>query len=73
MAKKDFLLYTFVILLVGVGLGMTWRAHQVEPRLNQKIATLERQKRELAQEYTDASVRLTLIEKRLRIKHKKGG
>ena len=42
--RSEFLIYTLVILLAGVGLGMAWRANQVEPGLRAKIAAVEREK-----------------------------
>ena len=45
MLKRELLIYTFFILLGGIGLGMAWRAHQVEPPLRAKVATLEREGR----------------------------
>ena len=39
MLKSELLIYTLVILLVGVGLGMAWRANQLEPTLRAKIAS----------------------------------
>ena len=41
MLKSEFVIYTLLILFIGLGLGMAWRANQVEPNLKTKIATLE--------------------------------
>lgn len=42
MSKSDFLIYTIFILLIGLGLGMFWRANQVEPNLKAQIILLEK-------------------------------
>ena len=46
MSKSNFLIYTFFILLIGLGLGMIWGANQVEPILKKQIAILEKSKSE---------------------------
>ncbi len=48
MLKSEFLLYTFFILLTGLGLGMVWRAYQVESHLKAQIVLLETSRSELA-------------------------
>src|SRR4030042_3432916 len=41
MSKSDFVIYTIFILLIGLGLGMVWRANQIELILKKRVATLE--------------------------------
>ena len=45
--KCEFVIYTLFILLVGLGLGMAWRANQVEPNLKAQIATFENSRAKL--------------------------
>ena len=48
MLRRDFVIYTFLILLIGLGLGMFWRANQVEPHLKAQIDILSKSRSELA-------------------------
>lgn len=48
MLKGEFVIYTFLILLIGLGFGMFWRANQVEPNLKAQIVVLEKSADELA-------------------------
>jgi len=47
MLKSEFVIYTLLILFIGLGLGMAWRANQVEPNLKAQIATLENSRAKL--------------------------
>jgi len=47
MLKSEFVIYTLLILFIGLGLGMVWRANQVEPNLKAQIATLENSRAKL--------------------------
>ncbi len=42
LLESKFIIYTLVILFIGLVLGMVWRANQVEPHLEAQIAILER-------------------------------
>jgi hypothetical protein len=48
MLKEEFVIYTLFILFLGLGVGMAWRANQVEPRLKAQIAIFEKSGSELA-------------------------
>jgi hypothetical protein len=48
MLKGEFVIYTFLILLIGLGLGMFWRANQVEPNLKAQISIMEKSRSEWA-------------------------
>ena len=48
MLKGEFVIYTLLILFIGLGLGMFWRANQVEPNLKAQIAIFEKSRSELA-------------------------
>lgn len=48
MLKGEFVIYTLLILIIGLGLGMFWRANQVEPNLKAQIVVLEKSAGELA-------------------------
>lgn len=47
MLKSEFLIYTLFILFLGLGLGMAWRASQVEPNLKAQIEILSNARSEL--------------------------
>jgi len=47
LLKSEFVIYTLFILFIGLGLGMAWRANQVEPNLKAQIATLENSRAKL--------------------------
>lgn len=46
--NSEFVIYTLFILLVGLGLGMAWRAGQVEPNLKAQVHMLSKFGSELA-------------------------
>jgi len=48
MLKEEFVIYTLLILFIGLGLGMFWRARQVEPNLKAQINMLSKSRSELA-------------------------
>jgi hypothetical protein len=48
MLKGEFVIYTLLILIIGLGLGMFWRANQVEPNLKAQIDILSKSRSELA-------------------------
>lgn len=49
LLKSEFVIYTLVILFIGLVLGMVWRANQVEPHLKAQITILEKARTELAE------------------------
>lgn len=51
MMKSEFIVYTLILLLIGLGLGMVWRTNQVEPNLKAQIAILEESKIELTKAF----------------------